>query len=58
MTNKRLEADIAENKLLADDETYEALTNYTCPLCGYSIVNESGLDVCYSCGWYEGIEKE
>lgn len=58
MTNKRLEIDIAENRLLVDDEGYEAVTGYSCPICGYTIVTEAGLDVCYNCGWYEGINEE
>jgi uncharacterized Zn finger protein (UPF0148 family) len=54
MTNKRLEADIAENILLGDEEP----AGYSCPVCGYPVVTEMGLDVCYQCGWYEGIEEE
>ena len=36
----------------------EELTEDTCPVCGYPIVLEEGLEVCYSCGWYRGMEEE
>lgn len=29
----------------------EQLAGYNCPICGYPIVVEYGLDVCYLCGW-------
>ena len=37
-----------------DDD--EILTGDDCPVCGYPIVLEQGLEVCYRCGWYKGIE--
>lgn len=35
----------------------EQLAGYGCPECGYPIVIESGLEVCYHCGWSKE-EKE
>lgn len=29
----------------------EQLTGDNCPVCGYPIVVEMGLEVCYNCGW-------
>ena len=29
----------------------EKLTGDVCPVCGYPIVLEYGLEVCYRCGW-------
>lgn len=29
----------------------EEITGDTCPVCGYPIVLEYGLEVCYCCGW-------
>lgn len=37
-------------------ERQEELTEDNCPVCGYPIVLEEGLEVCYSCGWYRGME--
>lgn len=37
------------NILYTDD--CEKPTGYNCPVCGFPIVLESGLEVCYSCGW-------
>lgn len=31
--------------------TDEQLAGYACPICGYPIVIEYGLEVCYQCGW-------
>lgn len=50
MTNKRLQADIAENQ---DDEE---LAGYNCPVCGYPVVIEMGLELCYCCGWSKDEE--
>ena len=36
----------------------EQLANYNCPNCNYPVVLESGLEVCYYCGWYKGQEQE
>lgn len=37
----------------------EQLTGYNCPVCGYPIVIEMGLEVCYNCGWTkDDIESE
>ena len=54
MINKKLEEDIRNS---------EELAGYNCPLCGYPIVIEMGLEVCYHCGWnkdeiYEGYYDE
>lgn len=40
------------------DDIHESLTGDNCPVCGYPIVLEEGLEVCYGCGWYRGIEEE
>ena len=37
-------------------DIHESLTGESCPLCGYPIVMEEGLEVCYCCGWYKGME--
>lgn len=34
---------------LGDED--EKLTGDVCPVCGYPIVLEYGLEVCYRCGW-------
>ena len=41
------------------DKEDEELAGYNCPNCGYPVVIEMGLEVCYKCGWnrdelYEG----
>lgn len=33
------------------EDIEEELTGETCPRCGYPIVIEAGLEVCYGCGW-------
>lgn len=38
-------------------DIHESLTGDTCPVCGYPIVLEEGLEVCYGCGWYRGCEE-
>jgi uncharacterized Zn finger protein (UPF0148 family) len=40
-----------------DDTTEEQLSGDNCPICGYPIVIEQGLEVCYRCGWYKGCES-
>lgn len=40
--------------ILTDIE--EQPTGDNCPVCGYPIVLEEGLEVCYGCGWYRGME--
>ena len=37
-------------------DIHESLTGENCPVCGYPIVLEEGLEVCYKCGWYKGQE--
>ena len=37
------------DRLLEDDE--EKLAGYACPVCGYPVVLEYGLELCYKCGW-------
>ena len=37
-------------------DIHESLTGDNCPRCGYPIVLEEGLEVCYRCGWYRGQE--
>lgn len=34
-----------------NEKSDEILTEFNCPVCGYPIVLEYGLEVCYSCGW-------
>lgn len=36
---------------ITTDEDDEQLTGDNCPVCGYPIVIEMGLEVCYNCGW-------
>ena len=31
----------------------EELSGYTCPQCGYPMVVEGEIDVCYKCGWWQ-----
>lgn len=38
-------------------DIHESLTGENCPVCGYPIVIEEGLEVCYGCGWYKGCEN-
>lgn len=38
-------------------DVYEEMTEDNCPLCGYPIVLEEGLEVCYACGWHKGMEE-
>lgn len=40
------------------DEFDEELSGDNCPICGYPIVIEQGLEVCYRCGWFRGCEFE
>lgn len=49
MIKKRLEADILDD---------EQLTGENCPVCGYPIVLEHGLELCYRCGWSKDDEQE
>lgn len=35
----------------------EIFTDETCPRCGYPIVIEAGLEVCYKCGWSKDEEE-
>lgn len=39
------------------EDNKEVLGN-TCPKCGHYTVVESGLEVCYYCGSYSGMEEE
>ena len=39
-------------------EDDEELAGYNCPICGYPIVIELGLELCYCCGWCAEDEKE
>lgn len=36
----------------------EQITGDNCPECGYPTVLESGLEVCYKCGWYKDEAEE
>ena len=45
------------------DRDDEQLAGYNCPRCGYPVVIEMGLELCYKCGWnrdelYEGYYDE
>jgi uncharacterized Zn finger protein (UPF0148 family) len=55
MKNKQLQEDINKNQI-ADEN--EQLTGDNCPVCGYPIVLEFGLEVCYGCGWFKDDEQE
>lgn len=52
MINRQLAAGIGENQ-----EVNEQLTGYNCPICGYPIVLEGDLEVCYQCGWFKDEEE-
>lgn len=54
MTKQRLQTDIAENNFIDEDEL---LAGFNCPHCGYPIVIEMGLEVCYRCGWSKEDEN-
>jgi competence CoiA-like predicted nuclease len=41
-----------------DLEESEQLAGYNCPVCGYPVVVEMGLELCYHCGWSKGEEHE
>lgn len=51
LTNKTLYSDIKQN------EKDEELAGYNCPRCGYPVVIEMGLELCYSCGWSKDEEE-
>ena len=36
----------------------EELTGENCPVCGYPIVLEEGLELCYRCGWSSDLVEE
>lgn len=38
-------------------EKNEELAGYNCPRCGYPVVIEMGLELCYSCGWSKDEEE-
>ena len=52
-TNKTLYADIKQNQQEDDEE----LAGYNCPRCGYPVVIEMGLELCYGCGWSKEEEE-
>ena len=52
-TNKTLYADIKQNQ----QEDNEELAGYNCPRCGYPVVIEMGLELCYGCGWSKDEEE-
>ncbi len=54
-TNKTLYADIKENQ--HQDEYDEELAGYNCPRCGYPVVIEMDLELCYHCGWSKDEEE-
>ena len=43
--------ELGEGRVRFDNEDDEQLTGDNCPVCGYPIVIEEGLEVCYCCGW-------
>lgn len=53
LTNKTLYADIKQNQQEDDEE----LAGYNCPRCGYPVVIEMGLELCYGCGWSKDEEE-
>lgn len=50
MTNNEYDLDL-EFISFEDTGLDEVVTEETCPICGYPIVIEYGLEVCYYCGW-------
>lgn len=50
--------DEIENFIRFEDTGEEELTGENCPICGYPIVVEDGLELCYRCGWYRGMEED
>lgn len=36
-----------------EQEQTEELSGYDCPQCGYPMVVEGDVDVCYKCGWWQ-----
>lgn len=46
------------NFIKFEDDLEEELSGQNCPRCGYPIVIEEGLELCYRCGWYDGCEEE
>lgn len=43
--------EVKQEQLLSTLTEDEQLAGYNCPVCGYPIVIEMGLEVCYNCGW-------
>lgn len=41
--------------MISEDD--EQLAGYTCPKCGYPVVIEYGLELCYCCGWTKAEEE-
>lgn len=50
--------DFDVNFIRFEDTGEEELTGENCPICGYPIVVEDGLELCYRCGWYRGMEED
>ena len=48
---KQTQMEVKQEQLLSTSTEDEQLTGYNCPVCGYPIVIEMGLEVCYNCGW-------
>lgn len=40
-------------KEIKTNQDEEIITGENCPCCGYPLVEEFGLAVCYNCGWSE-----
>ena len=40
-------------KEIKTNQDEEIITGKNCPCCGYPLVEEFGLAVCYNCGWSE-----
>ena len=59
MTRGKCNNDFDVNFIRFEDTALEEeLTENNCPRCGYPIVIEAGLELCYRCGWYDGCEEE
>lgn len=35
----------------------EELAGYDCPICGFPVAIEMGLELCYHCGWAKNDEE-
>ena len=57
MKMARKQAKLLSTSIDNNWDIHESLTGDSCPICGYPIVLEEDLEVCYACGWYRGCEE-